>query len=264
MNATPVRKQRAKTGCLSCRQRRVKCDERRPNCERCQKANVLCAGYETPRALPLKRSAPSEEPAALERSTSVTSSQHSQYGTNVQKLEKLDVEMRDLDISPSLLSIPTSTGRRTSDQFAAREVSEQEIISDSIAQPLHRRALDALGYQQYTTETVKLLFHPDHQDFWNGTVLTIAWGTEYVFDAVVTLGAIHRALLFLSREKTRQLGAQMQIMAFEAYGVALAQLQKICEEDLVCVARSLRIGVLMLLTYFEVSSPSCLCFESGC
>ena len=36
---------RRRTGCLSCRLRRIKCDERKPSCERCEAANVVCAGY---------------------------------------------------------------------------------------------------------------------------------------------------------------------------------------------------------------------------
>lgn len=36
---------RAKTGCFSCRKRRVKCDEAKPDCQRCKSANVHCEGY---------------------------------------------------------------------------------------------------------------------------------------------------------------------------------------------------------------------------
>lgn len=36
---------RAKTGCFSCRKRRVKCDEAKPECQRCESANVHCEGY---------------------------------------------------------------------------------------------------------------------------------------------------------------------------------------------------------------------------
>ncbi|CAG9998574.1 unnamed protein product [Clonostachys byssicola] len=36
---------RNKTGCISCRIRRVKCDEARPQCLRCQSAKRMCDGY---------------------------------------------------------------------------------------------------------------------------------------------------------------------------------------------------------------------------
>jgi hypothetical protein len=32
-------------GCRNCRRRKVKCDERKPKCERCERANKECEGY---------------------------------------------------------------------------------------------------------------------------------------------------------------------------------------------------------------------------
>ncbi|KAF7197767.1 Aspercryptin biosynthesis cluster-specific transcription regulator atnN [Pseudocercospora fuligena] len=43
---------RTKTGCITCRIRRVKCDEARPNCERCSSTGRTCDGYST---LPFSR-----------------------------------------------------------------------------------------------------------------------------------------------------------------------------------------------------------------
>ncbi|KAH8812913.1 hypothetical protein F5884DRAFT_751212 [Xylogone sp. PMI_703] len=48
--------QRVRTGCGTCRKRRVKCDERRPSCRRCHVANVICEGYPPPRAATSSRS----------------------------------------------------------------------------------------------------------------------------------------------------------------------------------------------------------------
>jgi hypothetical protein len=39
-------KRRTKTGCLTCRKRRIKCDEARPTCKNCHKSRRDCAGYE--------------------------------------------------------------------------------------------------------------------------------------------------------------------------------------------------------------------------
>jgi hypothetical protein len=38
---------KARTGCLTCKRRRVKCDESKPSCARCAKSGHGCAGYET-------------------------------------------------------------------------------------------------------------------------------------------------------------------------------------------------------------------------
>ncbi|KAL2063265.1 hypothetical protein VTL71DRAFT_5070 [Oculimacula yallundae] len=40
-----VRHAKVKTGCITCRQRRVKCDENRPSCHRCLKYGTVCSGY---------------------------------------------------------------------------------------------------------------------------------------------------------------------------------------------------------------------------
>ncbi|RMZ78710.1 hypothetical protein DV737_g3752, partial [Chaetothyriales sp. CBS 132003] len=39
-------KRRTKTGCLTCRKRRIKCDEGKPECRNCQKSKRHCLGYD--------------------------------------------------------------------------------------------------------------------------------------------------------------------------------------------------------------------------
>ncbi|KAI9800075.1 MAG: hypothetical protein M1825_004257 [Sarcosagium campestre] len=39
-------KRRTKTGCLTCRKRRIKCDEAHPSCRNCQKSKRECLGYD--------------------------------------------------------------------------------------------------------------------------------------------------------------------------------------------------------------------------
>lgn len=39
-------RRRTRTGCLTCRKRRIKCDERKPACFNCEKSRKQCAGYE--------------------------------------------------------------------------------------------------------------------------------------------------------------------------------------------------------------------------
>ena len=41
------RGKRSRTGCLTCRKRRKKCDEQRPNCFNCQRNNIACHYYQT-------------------------------------------------------------------------------------------------------------------------------------------------------------------------------------------------------------------------
>lgn len=43
-----VIKRRTRTGCLTCRKRRIKCDERKPKCHNCERLKKVCLGYEQP------------------------------------------------------------------------------------------------------------------------------------------------------------------------------------------------------------------------
>ncbi|KAI4862078.1 hypothetical protein F4820DRAFT_36962 [Hypoxylon rubiginosum] len=49
-NRPPVRRRanhaKVRTGCVTCKNRRVKCDEGKPQCLRCEKSGFLCVGYE--------------------------------------------------------------------------------------------------------------------------------------------------------------------------------------------------------------------------
>ncbi|KAI0540146.1 hypothetical protein GGR58DRAFT_461749 [Xylaria digitata] len=49
-NTPPVKRRathaKARTGCLTCKRRKVKCDEAKPTCARCIKSGHRCAGYE--------------------------------------------------------------------------------------------------------------------------------------------------------------------------------------------------------------------------
>lgn len=41
-------------GCLTCKRRRVKCDETKPQCKSCQRLKLCCGGYSSPRPVKLK------------------------------------------------------------------------------------------------------------------------------------------------------------------------------------------------------------------
>ncbi|KZF26403.1 hypothetical protein L228DRAFT_242866 [Xylona heveae TC161] len=59
-------KRRTKTGCLTCRKRRIKCDEAHPTCRNCQKSKRECLGYD-----PIFKSQPG--PAAIQPAPSTVS-----------------------------------------------------------------------------------------------------------------------------------------------------------------------------------------------
>ncbi|KAK6201109.1 uncharacterized protein RJT21DRAFT_31634 [Scheffersomyces amazonensis] len=46
VNKRRIIKRRTRTGCLTCRKRRIKCDERKPTCFNCERSKKVCLGYE--------------------------------------------------------------------------------------------------------------------------------------------------------------------------------------------------------------------------
>ncbi|ESZ95239.1 hypothetical protein SBOR_4351 [Sclerotinia borealis F-4128] len=57
---------RSRTGCITCKVRRVKCDEGKPGCQRCKKFGRLCDGYERKSASPQPRARPKKASPRME------------------------------------------------------------------------------------------------------------------------------------------------------------------------------------------------------
>src|ERR1700712_5044616 len=206
-------KRRVKTGCVTCRQRRIKCDERKPSCQRCEAGNITCNGYQSPRKLASPRPPKDHH--------------------NVNETERH--------------SLPFPT-------IAIQEVEAPLFAYPSNPEALqrpHQRALEILGHQQYSSRTVKLLFRDDHLHFWRDRVSRAAWDTEYVFDAVIALGIMHRAVLMLSDPSNKWMGLDNKVVAFQIYATALRKLSEECGKTSGLPSEML-IAALLLLTYFEV------------
>jgi hypothetical protein len=208
-------KRRVKTGCITCRQRRVKCDERKPFCHRCEVANISCDGYIAPR--------------------------------HVDKPRKMKNQSRNIEES---MASPTS-------HITISGYTKPESLlfaypqNPTPSQRPHQRARELLGHQQYASRSAQLLFRQDHLYFWRDHVLTMAWDTECIFDAVISLGLMHRAVIMLSSPDDKWRGLDNKVVAFQIYATALGKLSEACTE---ANGRSLEIIIttLLLLTRFEV------------
>ncbi|PTB59939.1 hypothetical protein M431DRAFT_526227 [Trichoderma harzianum CBS 226.95] len=76
---------RVRTGCLICRARKIKCDEQRPNCQRCSKAKRKCVYKRRPPLMPLQPAPPNIDNQQHKNSSSnpSISSQRSRTGDNI-------------------------------------------------------------------------------------------------------------------------------------------------------------------------------------
>lgn len=213
-----IKKKRRKTGCLTCRTRRVKCDERKPNCERCEIANVHCAGYAEKRQLKIR---------------------HHDQSSITAGCQILPTTAIDQCIQPSI-------GDGNGLPLVALPVNPNPF------QRPHSRARDMLGYHQYLYRTLPILFPPKSLHFWTDYLCEAAWEMEWVFDTIIALGSMHRATLLLSQKggNDRHRGLDTKVIAIQTYIRALEGLSA-------CMAGTknptpLAVGVLVLMAYIEV------------
>ncbi|PYI16397.1 hypothetical protein BO99DRAFT_445458 [Aspergillus violaceofuscus CBS 115571] len=156
---SPPRLKRTRTGCLTCRRRRVKCSEEKPTCHRCQTANLVCAGYQQSRHV---------VPVVLAGDT-------------------------DAD-QPSSAALVTST-------------------------PASHLVLAQYVPDVYVTSTVHRFFAGNGLAFWRDTVAQMAWADDLICQAILCLGALHRAALLPAGHAQK---GQMRAQGVGAYTAALS------------------------------------------
>ncbi|KAJ3494406.1 hypothetical protein NLG97_g4097 [Lecanicillium saksenae] len=81
--SSPPRQKRwatkTRTGCITCRIRRVKCDEAKPMCKRCMNSGRMCDGYKAVPKKTSKQNAANSTYEAAELQTSLIDSTHAAY-----------------------------------------------------------------------------------------------------------------------------------------------------------------------------------------
>lgn len=187
---------RVRTGCLTCRRRRVKCDQVKPTCERCRNGNFVCEGYEAPRQV--ARSPPSR--------SSPSASARSKSRSPIAELPWRHTDWR------------------------------QEQL------PL---------YHHFVTITAFRLFRNDHVQFWRDQVAQMSYGVDIVYEALLAIGAMHRASLLTCQKESAQEAARFRVLALRTYGNVIRLLPKHLVQETVAEVNAVLV-VLMLLAYFEV------------
>ncbi|KAL7411674.1 hypothetical protein BDY24DRAFT_129090 [Mrakia frigida] len=103
------------SGCILCRARRKKCDERKPGCSTCERLNIECLGYSSKRPLYLQNktnleSVRAEITAFLQRSGRVRRHGKGEAGgtlasrrSRVKGKEEDELEEEETDVKPEVL-----------------------------------------------------------------------------------------------------------------------------------------------------------------
>ncbi|KAJ5601776.1 hypothetical protein N7510_011310 [Penicillium lagena] len=115
----------------------------------------------------------------------------------------------------------------------------------------HTRARDVLGYHQFLFRTIPTIFPAKTLSYWKDYICQEAWEVEYIYDALVALGSMHRATLLLSQktENDRHRGLDTKVIAIRAYANALQGVSDNLASNQIPMA--LLLGVLILFAYVE-------------
>lgn len=113
-------------------------------------------------------------------------------------------------------------------------------------------------YHHFVTATAVRLFRNDHVGFWRDQVAQISVGSDLVYQALLSVGAVHRGLLLRCQDGSVEEASRSRVLGLKAYGVTLRLLSNYLRQEKKPDMPVLLI-VLILLTYFEVGiylSPS--------
>ncbi|KAL7934684.1 hypothetical protein V8C35DRAFT_34265 [Trichoderma chlorosporum] len=226
-------KRRRRTGCLTCRARHVKCDERKPECERCEAGNIECAGY-----LPKKQ-------------VQVRGSQQRRGNRRVAS----SVLNNTQSISPGSPSSSASFGEALNYPHQLFRNDGLPLVGlPSNPRPSQRPlagAREVLAYHQFLFRTLPILFPAEHMWFWRDRLCEEAWGIEYLYMMFSSLGSMHRAVLMKSMpgENDRDRGLDTKVIAIQSYTFALQELSRNFEEAK--KTQDILIATLILMAYFE-------------
>ncbi|KAL7920119.1 hypothetical protein ACQKWADRAFT_299420 [Trichoderma austrokoningii] len=234
-------RRRRRTGCLTCRARHVKCDERKPECERCEAGNIECAGY-----LPKKQIEVRESQRRGHRGRRGQSSSLSNIAPTPPHSHSSDV------------SSPSSTGEVTSCPHQLFRSDGLPLVGlPSNPRPSQRPlagAREVLAYHQFLFRTLPILFPPEHLWFWKDKLCEEGWGIEFLYMTFSSLGSMHRAVLMMSMpgESDQNRGLDTKVIAIQSYTFALQELSRHLEEAK--KTQDVFIATLILMAYFECFS----------
>ncbi|KAL7790904.1 hypothetical protein V8C37DRAFT_383576 [Trichoderma ceciliae] len=258
-------KRRTRTGCLTCRTRRVKCDERKPSCNRCTVANIECAGYAPKRQIELRL--PNRQRGASQSQQNSPADGSIMTDDDHVHSEQFQVSARGPPGStPSDPASGPASAPSANPAFGAPFPRPQfrhdglPLVGLPSNPRLSQRpcaaSREVLAYHQFFFRTLPMLFPADHLPFWRDRLCDEAWCIEYAQRGILALGCMHRAALMISMlgENDQDRGLDTKVIAVQAYTQALQELSSRLDE----AERSLDVlsAVLVLMAYFE-------CFASN-
>ncbi|KAH9901959.1 hypothetical protein F4778DRAFT_133911 [Xylariomycetidae sp. FL2044] len=250
-------KPKVKTGCNNCKQRRIKCDEQRPECSQCVRSKRRCTGYPPPprsRFTEDRMLAPKPSglaPAIASASTASTSSSSSASVTGPLRPRRPQARQPP-QVRPrerSALPLPSPS---------QRELTPPESPIESLT--LYRPPSSSFDpqegqyFQLFGKRTAGELSGFFDSSFWTRSVLQECHTKEAIRHSVVALGALYKTLEKISESPPGSPSDSLdpadnarrhREIAFKHYGSAIGATLKLTSPDQETQRTSLMATVLL-------------------
>ncbi|KAH7318610.1 hypothetical protein B0I35DRAFT_451382 [Stachybotrys elegans] len=177
-------KPKVKTGCTNCKQRRIKCDEKRPACSQCVRSKKACTGYPPPS----RRSRPYEE-------IRIAPKPAAQIQPNLRPGTR-NISLQPIATSPSQHQ-QTAYSNASYVGPVQRYLQTHPIPLPTVFQPSVRAPFnqtEALYYSLLCDRTANELSGYFDSGFWSRRVLQECHNSPAIRHAVVALGALYKTL----------------------------------------------------------------------
>ncbi|KAK1826100.1 hypothetical protein QBC39DRAFT_269782 [Podospora conica] len=166
-------KPKVKTGCNNCKQRRIKCDEKRPSCANCVRSKKICSGYPPP-----PRSARPFEEIRIAPKPILVASAPPPGREAIQLPPRRVQKFQRRNLTPPQTPSPPSTAIALCKPIVTLPFNLQE----------------GLYFQLFQEQTANELSGFFDSGFWSRTVLQECHSEASIRHAVVALGALYKTL----------------------------------------------------------------------
>ncbi|RGP64159.1 sterol uptake control 2 [Fusarium longipes] len=261
------RHRKSRNGCLECKRRHIKCDEKRPTCSNCTVSERSCSF--PPSVTP--GSAPSSLPARPEPPTSSSTSLHeplisaSNSGSRLQSPVDSVLSTTGSSLPPSSRPLPSYLGYNVSTSERAPSTTlpsfTESFAPDVAESPLSTSQLDnqasALPPPLFTNKHLILLHHFRKSKLINSenldTLLEVAleWSSQapYALDQLLAISADHMAVLHPeSAASYRRTATELQTRALSYFN---KDAQEVASHDTYYIPRFLFSSLLSLHMLYD-------------
>ncbi|KAK5467407.1 hypothetical protein LTS15_000379 [Exophiala xenobiotica] len=160
MESANVKHRRTRSGCFTCRSRRVKCDETRPICDRCRKGNRECE-------FPQPTSSSKQSKHDKSRSPKDHSAKHEHKDEAMSGLATIKDESEEEEempasppnVRPQLSRIRTNSTQSVSQMKAAKITSDTPPANKDYASPLSTDLSDPRSRDETPASSVRTMTH---------------------------------------------------------------------------------------------------------